>query len=149
MPWWKNAVHRLLSQKDQERIVAAIAAAELRTSGEIRVHVEATSGGDPLAAARRWFVRLGMQKTAHRNGILIYVAVDERAFAIAGDDGIHVHVGDDFWNAVRDALREDFARGAFADGLVRAIGVTGDRLAAHFPRETGDRNELPNEISGG
>ena len=147
MPWKRKPEHRLLSAEDEERIVATIRTAESRTSGEIRVHVEASGGGDPMAAARRWFVRLRMDKTAQRNGILFYIAVNERAFAIVGDQGIHDNVGPEFWHALRDALRDDFAKGAFGSGLVRAIETAGERLAVHFPRSPDDRDELPDEVS--
>jgi uncharacterized membrane protein len=88
-----------------------------------------------------------MDRTKERNGILFYVAVDERAFAILGDAGIHAKVGAGFWNDLRDALRGAFAAGRPAQGLVAAIDEAGARLAEHFPREGGDRNELPDGIS--
>ena len=128
-------------------MIAAVRAAEARTSGEIRVHVERRCAGDPMAAAGRWFRRLGMDATKERNGILFYVAVDDREFAIVGGAGIHAKVGDAFWEALRDAMRDDFAKGDAASGLIRAIGEAGLRLAEHFPRHSGDVNELPDEIS--
>jgi uncharacterized membrane protein len=147
MTWWRSPVRHLLSQADEAKIVAAIRAAESKTSGEIRVHIERRAPGDPLAAAWRWFRRLGMEATAERNGVLIYVAVKHRAFAIVGDAGIHEKVGDDFWSGARDALRDALARGDAADGIVRAIEEVGARLALHFPRQAQGGNELPDEIS--
>jgi len=147
MAWWRSPIKTLLSEGDAARVLAAIRAGEALTSGEIRVHVERRSGGDALAAAQRWFRRLGMEATAQRNGILFYVAVDDRTFAIVGDHGIHDHVGRAFWEALRDAMAASFAKGDPAEGLVRAIEEAGARLAAHFPRGGGDRNELTDEIS--
>lgn len=143
----RHPVRRILSKEDEAKVVDAVRAAEARTSGEVRVHVEARSGGDPLEAARRWFVRLGMERTAARNGVLFYLAVRERAFAVLGDEGIHAHVGAEFWDAVRDAMREHFSRGEFALGLVSGIDAAGARLAEHFPRRDDDVNELPDEVS--
>jgi len=140
-------VRRLLSDQDESQVIAAIRAAEARTSGEIRVHVERRCAGNAIATAGRWFRRLGMEATVERNGILFYIAVDDREFAIIGGAGIHAKVGAAFWEALRDALRDDFAKGDFAAGLRRAIGEAGLRLAEHFPRRTGDANELPDEIS--
>ena len=100
-----------------------------------------------MATASRWYRRLGMDDTKDRNGILFYVAVDDRAFAIVGGRGIHAKVGDAFWEALRDTLRESFAKGDAASGLTRAIGEAGSRLAEHFPRRTDDKNELLDEIS--
>lgn len=147
MTWWKTPLRRLLSEKDEFRVIAAIRAAEARTSGEIRVHVERRCTGSAIAAAGRWFRHLGMDATTARNGILFYVAVDDRVFAIVGGAGIHAKVGDAFWAALRDALGDAFAEGDPATGLTRAIDDAGLRLAEHFPRRADDRNELPDEIS--
>jgi uncharacterized membrane protein len=147
MTWWRSPIRRLLSEKDESRVIAAIRAAESQTQGEIRVHVERRCAGDPIAAANRWFHRLGMEKTKGRSGILFYVAVDDRRFAIVGDAGIHAKVGDAFWVQLRDAMREAFARGDAATGLCRAIDEAGAQLATHVPRGPDDRNELPDEIS--
>ena len=137
----------LLTAVDEARIVEAIRAAEALTSGEIRVHLERRSGGRPIDAARRWFVRLGMDRTRERNGVLFYLAVDERLFAVIGDAGIHDRVGDAFWEGLRDAMAGAFTAGDHAGGLVRAIGEAGRRLAEHFPRRGDDANELPDEVS--
>jgi uncharacterized membrane protein len=147
MTWWRPPVKRLLSDQDEARVVAAIRAAEAKTSGEIRVHVERRCAGSAIATAGRWFRRLGMEAPGERNGILFYIAVDDREFAIVGGAGIHAKVGDTFWGALRDALRDDFANGDAASGLIRAIGEAGSRLAEHFPRREGDANELSDEIS--
>jgi uncharacterized membrane protein len=147
MTWWRSPLRRLLSEQEETRVLQAIGAAEAKTSGEIRVHVERRSGGDPMAAAKSWFGRMGMERTEQRNGILFYVAVDERAFAIVGDAGIHAKVGDAFWQALSRAMGEAFAKGEPAEGLALAIEEVGSRLAEHFPRRADDRNELSDEIS--
>jgi uncharacterized membrane protein len=137
----------LLSGADETRVIEAIRDAESKTSGEIRVHIERRCGGRPLPAAERWFTRLGMHATRERNGVLFYLAVDERQFAVVGDAGIHGKVGEAFWGKLRDDLHAAFSAGAFADGLVRAIHEAGERLAEHFPRQGDDRNELSDEVS--
>lgn len=143
----REPVRQILSAADETQVVAAIGAAEKATSGEIRVHVEWRSGGDPLAAARRWFHRLGMDKTRERNGVLLYLAVDDKAFAIVGDRGIHEKVGDDGWASIRDGIQAAFVSGRFAHGLEEAIRSVGAILAAHFPPRGDDRNELPDTVS--
>jgi uncharacterized membrane protein len=147
MTWWRTPVRRLLSEAGEAQVMAAIRTAERRTSGEIRVHVERRAAGSALASARGWFHRLGMDKTEKRNGILFYVAVDERAFAIVGDAGIHAKVGDAFWEALRELMKDAFAKGNPAEGLSQAIEEAGARLAEHFPRQADDKNELTDEIS--
>lgn len=131
---------------DHARIVAAIADAERLTSGEIRVVVIGRKVADPVAEARRQFERLGMTRTAARNGVLLLVAPRSRAFAIVGDTGIHQHCGDEFWREVAAELTEHFKRSEFTAGLEHAIARAGALLAAHFPRKPDDRNELPDSV---
>jgi uncharacterized membrane protein len=134
-------------EDERRRIREAIAAAEARTSGEIRVHLARHSGGDALAAARRAFEAIGMTRTAARNGVLIWLSVEDHAFAILGDRGIDEVVPEGFWDDVRERMRACFAEGRFAEGIVLAVGEAGEKLAAFFPRGTGDRDELPDDIS--
>ncbi|HUR60257.1 MAG TPA: TPM domain-containing protein, partial [Opitutaceae bacterium] len=129
-----------------DRVVAAIEAAEQRTSGEVRVLVGRESAPDPVAAARAHFERLGMTRTAERNGVLIFVAPRSRNFAIVGDSGVNAACGDPFWRELATAMEDHFKRGEFTEGLVLGIGRAGDLLARCFPRLSGDRNELPNRI---
>jgi uncharacterized membrane protein len=147
MAWRRSPVRSLLSAEDERRVIEAIRSAEASTSGEIRVHIERWSGSTPMETARRWFDRLGMRATRERNGILFYVAVDERTFAVVGDEGIHGKVGPAFWDGLRDILRDAFARGDHAAGLIRAITEAGTQLQAHFPRRDDDRNELTDTVS--
>lgn len=131
---------------DDARVLAAIGAAERQTSGEIRVVVSPRKTEDPIAAARREFERLGMTRTAARNGVLILIAPASHAFAVIGDQGVHEKCGDGFWRELADTMAAHFKRGAFTDGLVLGIERAGALLAEHFPRSPDDRNELPDTI---
>ena len=133
-------------QLDHARIVAAIAAAERRTSGEIRVVVDRRKLADPVGAARRHFEHQGMTRTAARNGVLLLLAPRSRSFAIIGDEGIHRHCGDAFWREVAAELEEHFGRSDFAGGIEHAVAKAGVLLARHFPRSPDDRNELPDSV---
>lgn len=133
--------------EQQQQIVHAITEAEKRTSGEIRVHLEDACSGDPVQRAQNLFHKLGMDKTDLHNGVLIYLAVRDRQFAIIGDAGIDAKVPSDFWVSVRNAMLEKFVLGEFADGLVLAIHEAGEKLATYFPISDNDRNEVSNEIS--
>jgi uncharacterized membrane protein len=135
------------SKLDSDRIVGAIADAEKRSTGEIRVHVTRRKPSNLEERARRRFELLGMTRTAERNGVLIYMAPKLRRFQILGDSGIHEKCGDDFWKETAAAMEERFRRGDFTEGLVHGIGKIGDVLAAHFPREAADVNELPDEVT--
>jgi uncharacterized membrane protein len=137
-----------LSQVDQERIVAAIRAAEARSRGEVRVHASSRAVDDAQQEAARQFERLGMTATAERNGVLIYVAPRSQRFAILGDTAIHEKCGAEFWTQVAAAMEHDFREGCFTEGLLKGIAAAGDALARFFPRsEAADRNELPDQVS--
>jgi uncharacterized membrane protein len=131
---------------DHARVVAAIGAAEKKTSGEIRVLVSRRATDDAVAAATHEFDRLGMAKTAEKNGVLIFVAPTNRVFAVVGDTGIHAKCGDRFWQELAAAMTEHFKRDEFTDGLVLGIDRAGSLLAEHFPRRADDRNELPDDV---
>lgn len=131
---------------DHKRIERAITAAELRTSGELRVVVHGSKTDDPLAAAAAEFARLGMHRTRDRNAILLLVAPRSRTFAFYGDIAIHEKCGPQFWQELADALSADFRREAFTEGIVATLTKAGELLATHFPRRPDDRNELPDHV---
>lgn len=131
----------------QEEIIRAIAEAEHATSGEIRVHIETSCKGDVLDETAWLFKKLEMHKTADRNGVLIYLAVKERKFAIIGDTGINSVVDPGFWDSIRDHMKQRFSEGLFTEGLSEGILMTGEKLKEHFPYAKDDVNELPDTIS--
>jgi uncharacterized membrane protein len=137
------------SAEEQEEIRMAIKNAELDTSGEIRVHIENSCQGDVLDRAAFLFRHLGMEKTDLRNGVLIYLAVKNRRFAIIGDKGINSVVPSDFWDDIKSSMLDHFRENRFTEGLVKAIIRSGEHLKNHFPRARNDSNELPDEISFG
>ena len=137
------------STEQQRQIVEAIKTAELNTSGEIRVHVENHCKGDILDRSVMVFNMLKMNKTAARNGVLIYLAVTDKKFAIIGDEGINVLVEHDFWNDVKDEMSRHFREGDFTGGVVNGILRVGEKMKAFFPYQSDDVNELPDDISFG
>jgi uncharacterized membrane protein len=138
-----------LKTLDNDRIVAAIQAAENRSLGEIRVHVTAQAEVEVEAAARAQFEKLEMTKTVLRNGVLIYVAPRSQRFAVIGDKGIHERCGPDFWKAVAKAMEDDFRAGRYTDGILDGVIAAGDELAKHFPRPEShrDANELADDVT--
>ncbi len=133
---------------DDQRIAIkeAIRKAELRTSGEIRVFFEDHSEDGPLNRAAFIFDELGMNKTALRNGVLIYIAFVDRKFAIIGDAGINERVGAAFWDDIKSKMLQNFSSGKMADGIIEAIGASGEALARYFPFERNDSNELSDDV---
>jgi uncharacterized membrane protein len=136
-----------LAQLDQQKIIAAIATAERQTSGEIRVHIQPKAHGDIRIVAERTFERLGMTKTALRNGVLLFIACEEQRFTILGDKGINEKAPAGFWDEIAAKLTIRFKAGEFTDGIVEAIHSAGDELRHDFPRGEGDVDELTNEIN--
>jgi uncharacterized membrane protein len=142
-------VKDFFSGQEKEDIKQAIMNAELDTSGEIRVHIENTCSGDVMDRAAFIFKQLGMNKTELRNGVLIYLAVKNRRFAILGDSGIHKVVPENYWNDIKAKMLDHFRENRFTDGLIEAIASTGLHLKKHFPHHRDDVNELPDDISFG
>lgn len=140
-------VNRFLSESDAKLVVAAIAEAEKKTSGEIRVHLENLCMGDPVVAAKKVFERLGMQNTKEKNGVLIYVATLSRKIAIIGDSGIHEKVPASYWQNMVETMIQAIKEHHPAEGLTKCITACGQELATYFPIKPGDTNELSNEIS--
>lgn len=138
---------RHFSRFDSDRIVASIAAAEEKSSGEIRVHVTRRKPDDLEERALRRFHRLGMANTKERNGVLIYIAPRAHRFRILGDVAIHEKCGDAFWKEVAAAMEAHFRKGEFTEGVVRGVERVGEVLARHFPRGTADRNELSDKVT--
>ena len=138
---------KLLSSSDETRLIKAIQLAELQTSGEIRVHIEKTTNGDPLEECKKKFTELNMHQTKDRNGILFYLAINSKSFAVWGDEGIHQKVNDEFWKSITDCYIIYFKQNDFITGLEKSVEVCGEKLKLYFPLATDDKNELPNEIS--
>jgi uncharacterized membrane protein len=131
---------------DEARVIAAIRAAESRTSAELRVSVDRKAEHPPKEAAARAFHRLGMHQTEHRNGVLILIQPKAKRFAVLGDRGIHAHAGQAFWDRLAGLLSEAFAKGQFTEGLEAALAEAGRQLAEHFPAKSGNPDELPDSI---
>jgi uncharacterized membrane protein len=145
----QNSVEAFLTTLEEQEIVEAIKEAELLTSGEIRIHIENTSKGAIETRALEVFSILKMQNTKLRNAVLIYVAVNDKAFAIYGDKGINTVVSSAFWDNTRSVIQKHFKSGNYKQGLVEGVLLAGQQLKTHFPISKNDENELSNTISKG
>ena len=90
-----------------------------------------------------------MHKTELRNGVLFYLAVKDRKFAILGDSGINAVTPDNFWDDIKQRMAGHFAEKDFTGGLREGILMAGDALKEQFPHQKDDVNELSDEISFG
>lgn len=144
-----SEVEDFLSASEEAEIVNAIRIAEKNTSGEIRVHLEPHSEIDAFERAAEVFDFLHMNNTKNSNGVLIYVAVEDRTLVILGDSGINDVVAPDFWESTKDIIIKHFKDGDMKQGLVKGILNAGEQLKKHFPLGPDDKNELPDDISIG
>jgi len=136
-----------LSRVEHDRIVQAIREAESKTSGEIRVFIQrGKMTADPLVAAQKKFHQLRMHTKRERNAVLIFVAPRAHKFAVVGDKAIHEKCGNEFWQRIVDGMRAHFQNEKFSHALVEAIREIGKLLAAHFPKTSGNANELPDDV---
>lgn len=141
------SVENFFSEEEKKQITNAIASAELNTSGEIRLHVEGRCKIDVLDRAAYVFGKLNMHETVQRNGVLFYLAVYDRKFAILGDAGINKLVPANFWDEIKETMLTFFKEGRFADGLSKGILMAGEQLKVNFPYQSDDVNELSDDIS--
>lgn len=143
MPFAKQ----FFSEKEQHLIVEAIKNAELKTSGEIRVHIENFCFGNELKRAQKVFGKLKMHQTKERNGILIYIASQSKKIAVTGDKGIHEKLGNSYWEKLIQNLIIEFKANNRGQALANCIVDLGKQLGDFFPRQDDDVNELSNSIS--
>ncbi len=143
-----SKLEKFLNKKEEAEVVDAIRSAEKKTSGEIRVHLEPTTNDqDIFDRAMEVFHMLKMDNTKLDNGVLIYVAVEDRNFVIYGDKGINEVVPDDFWESTKDLIVSHFKKGDFKQGLVEGVLKAGEQLQKHFPWDENNQNELSDQIS--
>ncbi|WP_297761132.1 TPM domain-containing protein [uncultured Muriicola sp.] len=145
----ESKVEAFLSPEEEQEVINAIIEAEKNTSGEIRVHIEPGTTLNPYERAQEVFLSLKMENTKDSNGVLIYIAVNDRTFVIYGDKGINDVVSKTFWNDTKEVIQSHFKKGQFKQGIAEGILKAGEELKAHFPYKSDDTNELRNEVSKG
>lgn len=144
-----SKVEEFLTATQEHAIVLAIKNAEKNTSGEIRIHIEKTTEEPPMERALEVFYSLKMDATDLKNGVLIYIAVQSKKFAILGDEGINKLVPENFWDTEKDIILAHFKNKEYTLGLEKAIFEVGNKLKQFFPYQSDDTNELSDEISKG
>ena len=142
-----SGIEAFLSNEDENDIIEAIRLAEKKTTGEIRIHIEKKCTIDAYQRAKTVFHFLKMDNTKQQNGILFYLAIENKTFAIYGDKGINTLVDSDFWDTIKNSIEQHFKLGNFKLGLIDGITIAGNELSKHFPWHFGDKNELDNAIS--
>jgi len=140
---------RPFTKEEELRISNAIAGAESGTSGQIRVHVDRYCKSDPLLKAQNLFTHLKMEETELSNGVIFYISIDDKKFAIYGDKGINEKVEANFWDSTAEKMREHFKESRMVEGIMAGLTEAGERLKTFFPKLDNGKNELSDEISYG
>lgn len=138
---------KFFTAEQKAMMVRAIQQAEKDTSGEIRIHFDNHSGKNVLDRAAQVFADLKMHKTALRNGVLVYVALEDHRLAILGDAGINAKVPENFWDEIKNNMVVKFKAGQICEGVCEAVIAAGTQLKTFFPCRSDDTNELSDEIS--
>ncbi len=153
-PAWTRLLRRVfrpfLTGSEKKRISEAIAKAEAKTTGEIHVHILARSRHeDMIGLARGVFHQLGLQKTDHRNGVLILISHLDHRFAIYGDEGIHGKAGQHLWDRAARTLTEHFTARRYPEGIETCVAEVGAELSKHFPKKDDGpgKDQLANEVT--
>jgi uncharacterized membrane protein len=147
----RRAVDSLLSRAEQDEVAQAIGRAEAGTSGEIKVHVETRckGGADAVARARALLHRLKLDRMPARNGVIVYVAVHDRRFAVVGDTALASPAWQARFEQAAQTLAGAFGRAAYREGLLAIVEELGRALAAEFPAPAGSGpHPVSNRISG-
>jgi uncharacterized membrane protein len=145
---FKRSADTLLTASDKQQLVEAIQLAEKNTSGEIRVFVESKLGKvDALTRAKEIFFKNKMNETNQRNGVLVYVAVNDKKIAIYADQGIYEKMGIEFWYTQVQEMTTHFKAMNYITGISTVVSEIGMALQNHFPFDRAtDTNELSDEI---
>lgn len=85
-------------------------------------------------------------RTHGRTGVLIYLSLDEHRAEIVADSAINGKVAPEVWGDAMVALIDHVRAGRAGEGLAEAVRQVGLILAAHFPRDADDINELPDRL---
>ena len=92
--------------------------------------------------AKAQFYQQGVQLTSHHSGVLFFVSLAEHYVEIVADKGIHERIGETHWRAIIDGFVSHVQAGRVVDGFIDAIGACGAAMAANYPPDAADSNQL-------
>jgi putative membrane protein len=97
-------------------------------------------------AAVRCFRLSAEQRTAAREGVLLYLSTAEHLAEIVADHAVHHAVPAERWGEAMAALVDEVRAGRPGAGMAAAVGRIGAILSENFPKTADDRNELPDRL---
>ncbi|MEM9601728.1 MAG: TPM domain-containing protein [Pseudomonadota bacterium] len=92
------------------------------------------------------FHRLGLHRTAHRCGVMVFVSLDERRVEILADVGLDGRVSPATWQRAVNALVARVKRQELHVGLCDAVALCGTALADAAPAGPNDAKTLANAV---
>ncbi|MEJ0006848.1 MAG: TPM domain-containing protein [Steroidobacteraceae bacterium] len=133
-------LHRAFGPATLEAIEAAVRDSEGRHTGKVRFAVESALHGrrllrDQTAAERALEVFAGLHvwDTDHRNGVLIYLLLADRAVEIVVDRAAHRSVPPQIWHDICRQMESEFRAGCYQEGVLQGIRSVTDALHGSFP----------------
>jgi uncharacterized membrane protein len=143
-----GAARRAFPAAAMAAIQEAISRSETQHSAELRFAVEPAldpaalfNGQSARERALEVFSLLRLWDTDQRNGVLIYLLLADRDIEIVADRGVKAAA--DEWEAICREMEAALRREQYDEAVVGGIEAASRLLARHFPRRSGDRNELP------
>lgn len=138
----------ILSDEDKKFLVTLIKSTEESTSCEIKIHINDSCKGAALDKAIELIAKLGLDKTKNRTGIILYLSVKDKKFAIAGDVGIHQTLPNHSWHDLKDEAISFFKDEKYAEGLAHCLRKLSMIVTSTFPANKIDNvNEISDDIS--
>jgi len=147
----KKFIYKYLSNEDLKSISAKIGEIEKLTSGELVITIKERRGWlekrkSIRALAEKEFLDTNIGETKDSTGILLFMIFNAKEFCILADKHVNEKVKQSVWDGIANNISQHFKQDKFCDGFLDAIEQTGQILAAHFPIQPGDINELSNEV---
>lgn len=141
----RHSPRHFLTKEETKKLSDRVAMFETKTSCELVFHFRRRLGREPLVKNESLFYKFGLEKTKHRNAILITIAVTDHKFAIWADQGVIRHTGDGLWHHVTSLMSHLLKNGKRLQALFAAIEEAEAVLAKEQPHFASEKQE--NEIS--
>jgi uncharacterized membrane protein len=143
MTHWQ--VNRAFPPKTLSSVESAINTSKRAHVGEIHFAVEGALHSTPLLQgqsaqerALEVFSQRRVWDTEHRNGLLIYLLLADRAVEIVADRGIHSKVGSREWDSICRLMEAAFKAGNYEVGVISGVQAATELLIKHFPTGGGE-----------
>ena len=140
-----HSPHFFLTEDETAKLSQRVSSFEAKTTCELVFHFRRRLGKEPLKKNEELFYKFGLEKTKHRNAILITLALSDRQFAIWADEGVIRHTGDALWVRVTELMSHLLKNGKRLQALMAAIDETEAVLFKEQPHYLGEATS--NEIS--